>query len=80
MTDRLDEALELPRLRRRLPPPDMRRLIRTRAGLSQEAAARLVGVDRASIARWELGAREPRDAHLRDYAALLDRLLAEVSR
>lgn len=70
----LDNALELVDLRRRLPPPARRRLLRQAHGLSQDVIARQVGVDRATLARWELGEREPRDAHLKVYIRVLDRL------
>jgi len=36
--------------------------------------ARAVGVNRATIARWELGVRDPRDAHLARYVEVLQRL------
>lgn len=36
------------------------RLARTRVGLSQEAAARLIGVSPNTVSRWERGANTPR--------------------
>ena len=40
------------------PTPDALRAQRTRAGLTQESAAALLGVSRRSIARWETGERD----------------------
>jgi transcriptional regulator with XRE-family HTH domain len=42
-------------------PAFARRLIRTREerNLSQEEAARQIGVGRVTLARWELGTQEP---------------------
>lgn len=36
------------------------RQVRVALGLSQKAAARLLGVDPATVTRWELGERRPR--------------------
>jgi transcriptional regulator with XRE-family HTH domain len=73
----LEQALELARARRRLPPPEARRLLRERAGLSQDDVARALGVTRAAVALWEQGSRTPRPVHLVPYLALLERLAAE---
>jgi transcriptional regulator with XRE-family HTH domain len=73
----LDALLSRSRLRRDLPPPSIRRLLRERAGLSQEAIANVLGVTRPTVTRWELGARTPRNAALVRYSELLDRLAAE---
>src|SRR5262249_9084956 len=72
--DELRAALERNQTRRALPPPARRRLLREQHGISQDVVARAVGVDRATIARWELGDREPRDVHLERYAEVLRRL------
>ena len=40
------------------PTPDALRAQRTRAGLTQESAAALLGVSRRSIAGWETGERD----------------------
>ena len=40
------------------PTPDALRAQRTRAGLTQETAAALLGVSRRSIAGWETGERD----------------------
>lgn len=39
------------------PTPDALRAQRTRAGLTQESAAALLGVSRRSVAGWETGER-----------------------
>jgi DNA-binding XRE family transcriptional regulator len=57
-----------------LPPPRVRRARRQAAELSQDDVAGFVGVNRASVARWELGLREPRDELRRRYAELLEEL------
>jgi transcriptional regulator with XRE-family HTH domain len=68
----IDEVLTVARLR-----ADVRagrvRAIREAAGLSQDEVARALGVDQASIMRWEKG-REPRHEHALKYADLLNRL------
>lgn len=76
-TEILDEALERARLRRRLPDPKYRRLLRERAGLTQTIVARALEVDRATVCRWETGDRDPDDAHVGVYLELLDRLAKE---
>lgn len=76
----IEAALARGRRRKTLPDPDLRRLIRVRAGLSQEELAQLIGTSRAAVSRWETGARVPRNPHLDRYAAVLDRLAREVLR
>jgi len=73
----LDALLSRSRLRRNLPPVAIRRMLRERAGLSQEAIARVLGVTRPTVTRWELGERTPRGAALLAYSELLARLAAE---
>jgi transcriptional regulator with XRE-family HTH domain len=75
--DSIEDALRRARVRRRLPPPPARRQIRQRADLTQRDLAVAVGVDRATVARWEAGDREPRACHLERYLAVLDRLARE---
>jgi DNA-binding transcriptional regulator YiaG len=70
----LASALAVARARRRLPPPDRRRQIRERAGLTPEQLAQIVGVAGPTIRRWERGLREPRAAHVERYLAALTRL------
>jgi transcriptional regulator with XRE-family HTH domain len=78
MTAALENALEIARLRRRLPDARTRRALRERAGLPQAVVARAVGVDRATLSRWESGTRNPDDSHLEAYLQLLDRLAREA--
>ncbi len=73
----LDALLSKSRRSRDLPPPALRRLLRQRAGLSQEAVAGVLGISRPALTRWELGQRTPRGATLEAYIELLDRLAAE---
>ena len=76
--DVLDQLLAESRTRRQLPEPQVRRMLRARAGLSQESVASVLGINRAALARWELGQRTPRGQLCRDYAAVLERLAREV--
>jgi DNA-binding XRE family transcriptional regulator len=76
----VDSVLALTRARRRLrAEPDLGRLVRLRAGLSQQQMADLVGVERSALARWERGERLPRADALMKYLALLDRLSMEAN-
>jgi len=71
--------MEKVRTRRRLPPPNVRRLIRQQAGVSLRDVAEVIGVTQPTVTRWELGLRSPeRGPHLDAYLALLDRLMSEV--
>lgn len=70
--------LNTARLRRGLPDPELRRIIRRRAGLSQAEVGAAVGVDAPTVCRWELGSRNPRQPAKDRYAALLARLAEEV--
>ena len=81
----LDQLLAGAQIRRRLPEPPIRRLVRLRADLTQEDIARVVGdkagrdVNRATIARWENGSRTPRGDLRIAYVQVLERLAAEGS-
>lgn len=76
MQTTVDGLIEKVRARRELPPPDERRQIRERAGVSLRDMAAAVGVSHASVVSWEQGSR-PRDPeHLRAYARLLRELAA----
>ena len=75
--DALSEILEKRRAKRRLPEPRVRRLVREQAGLSQADLAHVLGVDPATVSRWESGERDPRPAQLGPYVAALDRLARE---
>jgi transcriptional regulator with XRE-family HTH domain len=70
----LDELLERSAARRRLPDPAVRRLLRTRASLTQAELSTVVGVDRAAISRWESGQRTPRGETLDAYLDVLEKL------
>ena len=72
--DLVDELLREARSRRSLPDPPIRRLLRERVGVSQEAVAQMLDVSRPTVTRWESGRRTPRGALLRGYADLLERL------
>jgi DNA-binding transcriptional regulator YiaG len=76
--DTLDEALQRSRLRRRLPDPAGRRMLRERVGLSQGDIARALNVGRPTVCRWESGQRDPGREHLAAYLSLLTRLTREV--
>jgi DNA-binding transcriptional regulator YiaG len=78
--DALSLILDKRRLRKRLPDPPMRRLVRERAGITQGDLAQVLGVDRATVSRWESGERDPRPAQLEGYLSALDRLAREATR
>lgn len=65
------------RRRRNLPDPDMRRLLRERARLTQADLAETLRVSPATVSRWESGARTPRGHALDQYADLLIELTKE---
>lgn len=67
----LKQHLARAQLRRTLPDPADRRLLRKRLGLSQQQLADVLGVQRVTVARWELGARNPSDEHLEPYLTVL---------
>ena len=75
----LDDLIAASNDRLRLPDPAIRRLLRERARVSQSEIAAVANVDRASVSRWESGAREPRGENLENYLEILDRL-ARVAR
>jgi transcriptional regulator with XRE-family HTH domain len=77
-TDVLAEILEKRRARKRLPGPRIRRRVRERAGITQRDLARVLGVDPATVCRWESGERDPRPSQLQAYVAALERLTREA--
>ena len=62
-----------------LPPLPTRRVLRVAAGLSQTDVALVVGVDRATISRWETGDREPAGPNREAYADALDEMARAVT-
>jgi transcriptional regulator with XRE-family HTH domain len=74
MTDPITRLVAEARLRRALPPPAVCRAIRESAGISQLEVARVLGVDRVSVTRYESGVRLPRPAVRERYVELLSRL------
>jgi len=75
--DTLARIIEKRRVAKRLPEPRIRRLLRKRAGLSQQDLADVLGVDRATVSRWESGERDPWPSHVGSYMDALDRLARE---
>lgn len=73
-------AVEFPRDPNRieLPPVEDRRALRLHASLTLAYAAWLVGVDPATVSRWERGLVEPQGTRRLVYAALLDRLRTDL--
>jgi DNA-binding transcriptional regulator YiaG len=67
------------RAARRLPPPVIARAIRAEAGVSQQQLAAELGVNRVTVARWELGARVPRGELRIRYTTLLEELAEAVA-
>ena len=74
MHDPLDALLARQARLRALPAPPIRRALREHHGLSQGQLARLLGVDRASVSRYESGERSPRAAVAERYLDVLERL------
>ncbi|MGH9462361.1 MAG: helix-turn-helix domain-containing protein [Vicinamibacteria bacterium] len=72
--DPIQTELAKNEVRRRLPTPSRRRLIRERAGVSQSAIAHALGTAPAAVCRWEAGTRNPGAPLLESYLELLDRL------
>ena len=69
----------LARLRRRLPPPALRRAVRQSAGMSAAQVATALGVTRQAVSAWERGTRCPRGEMLEAYVAVLDELRRAAS-
>ena len=66
------------RAARKLPPPAIARAIREEAGVSQQRLADELGVNRVTVARWELGVRVSRGELRLRYIALLEELAEAV--
>jgi DNA-binding transcriptional regulator YiaG len=63
-------------LRRRLPPPEVRRALRIACGTTQDEIAQAMGCTRQAVALWEQGKRQPNGAHLATYVEILQALRA----
>ncbi len=71
MDQAIEEAQALARVRRLL-RSGQAQLIRIDAGMSQGEVARLLGVEPATVSRWENGTRIPRGQLALDYVRLLE--------
>ena len=60
--------------RRPIPDPEVRRAIRSAAGLTQRELALVLGVDRATVSRYELGTRSPIGTRRERYLSVLEEL------
>jgi transcriptional regulator with XRE-family HTH domain len=65
-------------IRRELPPPEERRALRERAGLTLMEVGAACGVSFQTISHWELGIRSPRGRNLTRYVEAL-RVMREAS-
>jgi transcriptional regulator with XRE-family HTH domain len=70
-TTTLEELTNRVRIRRELPPPSARRLLRTAAGVSLRDVGQVVGVSHEAVRMWESGERTPRGRNLERYADVL---------
>ncbi|WP_079049421.1 helix-turn-helix transcriptional regulator [Streptomyces torulosus] len=61
-----------------LPPPDERRELREKAGLSQQELADVIGATRQAVSHWEAGLRTPRGVLLDRYVEAI-RTLREAA-
>lgn len=77
MSEPLDTLLRDRATVRRLPQPAIRRALRKAAGLSQSEVASVLAINRASISRYESGARTPRGNVATRYVELLETLAEE---
>jgi transcriptional regulator with XRE-family HTH domain len=75
--DEVEALLERARRRRETPDPAWARMLRQRAGLTQEEVAALLGVTGPEVCRYENNQRRPRGAVRDRYFELLDRLARE---
>lgn len=64
--------------RRELPPPEVQRALRRRAGASLADVAQVVGATRQAVSLWEWGKRRPRGEQLEAYLEVL-RVFRDVS-
>ena len=80
MSPNLEDRLYEARLRRSLPDPAVRKMLRARFGIAQQAIADEIGCSREEISRFESGARNPSRRLLLPYVRVLNRLQEELSR
>lgn len=78
MSTTAEDLIEEVRTTQRLPRPELARAVRESAGVSQARIANVLGVDRASVARWELGQRRPRGRLAAAYSDLITQLRSEI--
>jgi transcriptional regulator with XRE-family HTH domain len=71
MSATLEDLTQRLQVRRRLPPPQVRRALRLAAGASQADVGEVVGVTRQSVSLWEAGSRTPRGRNLDVYLEVL---------
>ena len=64
---------------RGLPSPQLARMIRVSAGVSQKRLGAEIGVDRTTIIRWEAGQSKPRGEQRVRYAEVLAALQKELA-
>jgi DNA-binding transcriptional regulator YiaG len=77
-TPHLGNALRLQALRHLLPAHDARRELRVACGMTLQDIANEVGVDKATVMRWERGKRDPSRHHIEAYVTVLVRLASEL--
>jgi DNA-binding XRE family transcriptional regulator len=81
MNKQIESAIETSRTRKHLaaafPSPDMLRMIRQQASLSQAEVAAAIGVSRQAVARYEAGDRTPSEGTSQRYIELLDGLRSD---
>jgi DNA-binding transcriptional regulator YiaG len=73
------EAIAGAEAQRKLPPPEIRRLIREAAHVSQAAVASELDVSAATVSRWESGDRTPRGRNADAYLSVLETLIAKAA-
>ena len=78
-TESIEVLAEKIKKKRDFPPPGVRRRLRESAGLTQQDFAGFLGVDRASVSRYETDTRAPSGEILSRYIRLLNRLTIELS-
>lgn len=73
-----DSIRQLMQIRRDLPPPAERRVLRQQAGLSQAELAGAIGVSKTTIGNWETGARNPSGIYRTRYVEALREMRAHL--